>query len=45
MAEQAVLAVIAEQVGKFAEHGACELPLERVAAVASVCRTSVRNAL
>jgi hypothetical protein len=42
LAEAAVLAVIAEQI---AAREACELPLERIAAVAGVCRTTVRNAL
>jgi hypothetical protein len=51
LAEQAVLAVVAEQVATRAEPpGAgrfqtCELPLDAIAAKAGVCRTTVRNAL
>ncbi len=41
LAEQAVLAVIAAEV---ARHGACTLTLDHIAALAGVCRTTVRNA-
>lgn len=40
--ECAVLAVIA---GEVKHHGACDLPIDQVAALAGVCRTSVQNAL
>ena len=42
LAEQAVLAVIAAEVAK---RGACELALDHLAALAGVCRSSVKNAL
>ncbi len=42
LAEQAVLAVIAEQVAKSAT---CCLTLDHIAALAGVCRSTVRNAL
>jgi len=42
LAEQAVLAVVAAEVVK---GGACELTLEHVAALAGVCRKTVKNAL
>ena len=42
LAEQAVLTVLAAEVAK---RGACELALDHLAAVAGVCRSSVKNAL
>lgn len=42
VAEIAVLAVIARQV---MAHGRCDMPLERIAALAGVSRSSVQNAL
>lgn len=41
-AERAALAVVAEQVRK---HGHCELPLEKIAEMAGVSRTTVQNAI
>ena len=41
-AEAAALAVVAEEVRK---RGRCEFPLDRIAAVAGVSRSSVRNAI
>ena len=41
-AEVAALAVVAEEVR---QHGRCESPLDKIAAVAGVSRSSVRNAL
>lgn len=41
-AEAAALAVVAEEVSR---NGRCEFPLDRIAAVAGVSRSSVRNAL
>lgn len=41
-AEAAALAVVAEEVRR---NGRCEFPLDRIAAVAGVSRSSVRNAL
>lgn len=40
--EGAVLAIIA---GEVKHHGICELPIDQIAALAGVCRTSVQNAL
>ncbi len=40
--ESAVLAIIA---GEVKHHGTCELPIDQIAALAGVCRTSVQNAL
>lgn len=40
--ERAALAVVA---GEVKHHGACDLPLDRIAAVAGVSRTTVQNAL
>jgi len=40
--ERAVLCVVGDQVRK---HGYCDLPIDRVAAVAGVSRTTVQNAL
>ncbi len=42
MSEQAVLAVVAEQVLR---HGRCALALDHIAALAGVSRSSVKNAL
>ncbi len=42
MAEQAVLAVVAAEHQK---HGACTLPIGKVAALAGVSETTVRNAI
>lgn len=40
--ERAALAVVA---GEVKHHGVCDLPLDRIAAVAGVSRTTVQNAL
>ncbi|MCK0207517.1 hypothetical protein MWN33_05660 [Starkeya koreensis] len=40
--EGAVLAIVA---GEVKHHGTCELPIDQIAALAGVCRTSVQNAL
>ncbi len=40
--ESAVLAIVA---GEVKHHGTCELPIDQMAALAGVCRTSVQNAL
>lgn len=40
--ERAVLAVVA---GEVKHHGVCDLPIDKIAALAGVCRTSVQNAL
>ena len=42
LAEQAVLAVVA---GEHQKHGACTLPIGKVAALAGVSETTVRNAV
>jgi hypothetical protein len=42
LAEVAVLAVVS---AKVAEQGACDITLDHIAALAGVCRTSVKNAL
>ncbi|MBS9475542.1 hypothetical protein [Ancylobacter radicis] len=41
-AERAVLAIVA---GEVKHRGACDLPIDKIAALAGVCRTSVQNAL
>lgn len=41
-AESAALAIVA---GEVKHGGACELPIDQIAALAGVCRTSVQNAL
>ncbi|WGD31889.1 hypothetical protein AncyloWKF20_08735 [Ancylobacter sp. WKF20] len=41
-AERAVLAVLA---GEVKHRGVCDLPIDKIAALAGVCRTSVQNAL
>lgn len=38
----AVLAIVA---GEVKHHGACDLPLDKLAALAGVCRTTARNAI
>ncbi|SCW33994.1 hypothetical protein [Ancylobacter rudongensis] len=40
--ESAALAIVA---GEVKHHGACELPIDKLAALAGVCRTSAQNAL
>src|SRR3954463_8042328 len=42
LAEQAVLSVVAAEV---ARHGRCTLVLDHIAALAGVCRKTVKNAL
>lgn len=42
LAEVAVLAVVAETVARM---GDCRMPLDRIAALAGVCRTTAKNAL
>ena len=42
MGEAAVLAVVAVEVRK---HGRCTLHINTIAALAGVCRTTVKNAL
>ncbi|MDQ0347848.1 hypothetical protein J2S76_002275 [Ancylobacter vacuolatus] len=41
-AESAALAIVA---GEVKHRGACELPIDQIAALSGVCRTSVQNAL
>ncbi|BBF94901.1 hypothetical protein [Blastochloris tepida] len=40
--ERAVLAIIA---GEVKHHGQCDLPIDKIAALAGCCRTTVQNAL
>lgn len=40
--QRAVLAII---VGEVKHHGVCDLPIDQIAALAGVCRTTVQNAL
>lgn len=40
--QRAVLAIIA---GECKHHGICDLPIDKIAALAGVCRTTVQNAL
>jgi hypothetical protein len=40
--QRAVLAIIA---GEVKEHGACDLPIDKVAALAGVCRTTVQTTM
>ncbi|RTL86454.1 MAG: hypothetical protein EKK29_09540 [Hyphomicrobiales bacterium] len=40
--QRAVLAIIA---GEIKHHGVCDLPIDKIAALAGVCRTSVQNTL
>jgi len=40
--QRAVLAIVA---GEIKHHGTCDLPIDKIAALAGVCRTTVQNAL
>jgi hypothetical protein len=41
-ADRAVLCIVA---GEIKRNGICDLPIDKIAALAGVCRTSVQNAL